>query len=306
MNEADALATWRRLCVRDNLALGGLQSGRQADFRTVLAAAALTFDDDRSYSEAEVNDRLERWLETAGAMLRTDHVELRRLLVDMRLLARDSFGRAYRRTDDDGAFSQAIAGLSGVDLGHVASEARDALSRDRAARKAAWLRRDASLSHFAPAREDDDRWMAEAIALGTAARECDEVPVGAIVVRDGVILGRGGNAPVTHNDPTAHAEIIALREAAISVGNYRLSDASLYVTLEPCAMCAGAIMHARVERLVFGARDPKSGACGSVVDLFGERRLNHHTTVVAGVREQACGALLSAFFASRRRADTER
>ena len=120
------------------------------------------------------------------------------------------------------------------------------------------------------------------------------------MVRDGEIVGRGGNAPIAANDPTAHAEIAALREAARAMGNYRLPDCDLYVTLEPCAMCAGAIMHARIRRLVYGARDPKTGACGSVLDLFAEPRLNHHSTVIGGVSEEECGKLLSAFFAARR------
>lgn len=147
---------------------------------------------------------------------------------------------------------------------------------------------------------DDARWMGEALALARAAGERGEVPVGAVVVREGVLVGRGGNAPIAASDPTAHAEIAALRDAARSLGNYRLPGCTLYVTIEPCAMCAGAILHARIARLVFGARDPKTGACGSVVDLFGEPRLNHHATAVAGVRADECGALLSAFFAARR------
>ena len=147
---------------------------------------------------------------------------------------------------------------------------------------------------------DDAGYMAEALVLARTAQERGEVPVGAIVVRDDSIIGRGGNAPIAANDPTAHAEIAALRDAASRLGNYRLPDCDLYVTLEPCAMCAGAIMHARVRRLVFGARDPKTGACGSIVDLFGETRLNHHTRVTADVLASECGALLSAFFASRR------
>jgi tRNA(adenine34) deaminase len=146
------------------------------------------------------------------------------------------------------------------------------------------------------------RWMDEALALARAAQARGEVPVGAVVVRDGVVIGRGGNAPISHHDPTAHAEIAALREAGRALGNYRLPGCELYVTLEPCAMCAGAIMHARISRLVFGARDPKTGACGSVVDLFGEARLNHHATVEGGVREAECGRLLSDFFAARRQA----
>ena len=146
----------------------------------------------------------------------------------------------------------------------------------------------------------DVAMMGEALALGRAAAARGEVPVGALVVRDGIVIGRGGNTPIAHSDPTAHAEIGALREAGRALGNYRLPGCSLYVTLEPCAMCAGAIMHARIERLVFGAADPKTGACGSVVDLFAEPRLNHHTRVVSGVRAAECGALLSTFFAARR------
>jgi tRNA(adenine34) deaminase len=146
----------------------------------------------------------------------------------------------------------------------------------------------------------DDDLIAEALALAREAAARGEVPVGALVACDGAIVGRGGNAPIAHNDPTAHAEIAALREAGRTLGNYRLPGCALYVTLEPCAMCAGAIMHARLARLVFGARDPKSGACGSVVDLFAEPRLNHHTRVTAGVRADECGALLSQFFAQRR------
>jgi tRNA(adenine34) deaminase len=147
---------------------------------------------------------------------------------------------------------------------------------------------------------EDQRWMREALDLARAAQARGEVPVGAIVVCDGRAVGRGGNAPIAASDPTAHAEIAALRAAASARGNYRLPDCDLYVTLEPCAMCAGAIMHARLRRLVFGAGDPKTGACGSVVDLFADARLNHHTRVSAGVLASDCGALLSAFFAARR------
>jgi tRNA(adenine34) deaminase len=146
----------------------------------------------------------------------------------------------------------------------------------------------------------DHDWMGEALALARAAALRGEVPVGAVVVREGVVVGRGGNAPIAASDPTAHAEIAALRDAGQALGNYRLPGCELYVTLEPCAMCAGAIMHARLARLVFGARDPKTGACGSVVDLFAEPRLNHHTTVTGEVRADECGALLSGFFAARR------
>ena len=142
--------------------------------------------------------------------------------------------------------------------------------------------------------------MDAALALARAAGRRGEVPVGAVVVCDGTIIGRGGNAPIAASDPTAHAEIAALREAGQACGNYRLPGCELYVTIEPCAMCAGAILHARIARVVFGARDPKTGACGSVIDLFAEPRLNHHAEVIAGVRAEACGALLSEFFAARR------
>jgi tRNA(adenine34) deaminase len=147
---------------------------------------------------------------------------------------------------------------------------------------------------------DNALYMGEALVLARAAQARGEVPVGAIVVRDGTIIGRGGNAPIAANDPTAHAEIAALRDAARALGNYRLPGCSLYVTLEPCTMCVGAILHARIARLVFGARDPKTGACGSVVDLFGEPRLNHHATVLGGVLADECGKLLSDFFAGLR------
>lgn len=142
--------------------------------------------------------------------------------------------------------------------------------------------------------------MREALELARLAQSRGEVPVGAVVVREGSILARGGNAPIAANDPTAHAEIGALRSAGAALGNYRLPDCELYVTLEPCAMCAGAILHARIARVVFGARDPKTGACGSVIDLFSEARLNHGTNVTGDVLASECGKLLSDFFALRR------
>ena len=143
-------------------------------------------------------------------------------------------------------------------------------------------------------------YMQAALQLAREAAAAGEVPVGAIVVKDGVVIGRGYNATISQHDPSAHAEIQALRDAAKTLGNYRLVDCTLYVTLEPCAMCAGAIQHARIARLVYGASDPKTGACGSVVDLMGEPRLNHHTEVIGEVMAAECGAMLSQFFASRR------
>jgi tRNA(adenine34) deaminase len=147
---------------------------------------------------------------------------------------------------------------------------------------------------------DDEYFMGLALDLAREAGAAGEVPVGALIVLEGEVVGRGFNQPIGRHDPTAHAEIMALRDAAARLGNYRLPGCSLYVTLEPCAMCAGAIMHARVDRVVFGARDPKTGAAGSVVDLFGESRLNHHTSIVGGMLAEACGSLLTGFFAARR------
>lgn len=142
--------------------------------------------------------------------------------------------------------------------------------------------------------------MALALEQARHAGAAGEVPVGAVVVCEGQIVGRGFNQPILRADPTAHAEVMALREAAATLSNYRLPGCTLYVTLEPCAMCAGAIMHARIARLVFGARDPKTGVAGSVMDLFAEARLNHHAEVAGGVLAEECGGLLSSFFAARR------
>ena len=147
---------------------------------------------------------------------------------------------------------------------------------------------------------DDSEFMGLALDLAREAGAAGEVPVGALIVLDGDVVGRGFNQPIGRHDPTAHAEIMALRDAATRLGNYRLPGCTLYVTLEPCAMCAGAIMHARIDRVVFGARDPKTGAAGSIIDLFAETRLNHHTSVVGGVLAEECGSLLSSFFAARR------
>ena len=146
----------------------------------------------------------------------------------------------------------------------------------------------------------DERYMQMALRLAARAAELGEVPVGAVLVLNGEAVGHGYNRPVSAHDPTAHAEIEALRQAAQRLGNYRLPGTALYVTLEPCVMCVGALMHARVARVVFGASDPKTGACGSVVDLFGEPRLNHHAQVSSGVLGEACAALLRQFFAWRR------
>ena len=146
----------------------------------------------------------------------------------------------------------------------------------------------------------DEIFMRVALELAKKAESLGEIPVGAVVVKNGEIIGRGFNAPISRHDPSAHAEMMALRDAAQRLENYRLVDCELFVTLEPCLMCAGTIMHARIARVVYGASDPKTGACGSVVDMFAERRLNHHTEVTGGVLAEECGAMLSKFFALRR------
>src|SRR3989339_969191 len=147
---------------------------------------------------------------------------------------------------------------------------------------------------------NDEYFMRAALELARQAEQAGEVRVGAVVVKDGVIIGRGSNAPIGRHDPSAHAEMLALRDAAQNVGNYRLVGCELYVTLEPCLMCVGAMFHARIARVIFGASDPKTGAAGSVLDLFEEQRLNHHAEVLGGVLAAECGSVLSQFFAARR------
>ena len=147
----------------------------------------------------------------------------------------------------------------------------------------------------------DIEFMQYALALAEEAASNDEVPVGAIVVKNGEIIGKGRNSPITLNDPSAHAEILALRDAANNIGNYRLVDCTLYVTLEPCAMCSGAIQHARIARLVYGANDYKTGACGSVINLMNEPKLNHHAQFEGGLLATECGAVLTKFFAEKRK-----
>lgn len=146
----------------------------------------------------------------------------------------------------------------------------------------------------------DTFFMSQALALAGEAARAGEVPVGAVVVRNGDIIGRGFNRPISSSDPTAHAEIVALREAAAAAGNYRLPGCALYVTLEPCAMCVGAMVHARLARVVYGAKDPKTGACGSIVDLPAIADWNHHGVFTGGILAAECADALRRFFAERR------
>ena len=146
----------------------------------------------------------------------------------------------------------------------------------------------------------DESYMALALREAKKAEAAGEVPVGAVIVADGSVIGRGYNQPISASDPTAHAEIIALREAARHLGNYRLSKVTMYCTVEPCVMCAGAMVHARIARLVFGAPDPKAGSAGSIYNVLTDPRLNHGVDVFSGVREAECSALLREFFLGRR------
>ena len=148
--------------------------------------------------------------------------------------------------------------------------------------------------------ELDRQFMQQALSQAKLAAAAGEVPVGAVLVRDGQIISTGFNQPITNSDPSAHAEMMALRAAAQSECNYRLPGTTLYVTLEPCTMCAGAMLHARVERVVFGATDPKTGAAGSVLNVFSEKQINHQTQVQGGIMGEECGQVLRDFFKERR------
>lgn len=147
----------------------------------------------------------------------------------------------------------------------------------------------------------DEEWMQLALRLAGKAQELDEVPVGAVIVKDGELIGQGYNQPITTNDPSGHAEMIAMRAAGQYLKNYRLEGCTLYVTLEPCAMCIGAIFHARLGRLVYAASDPKTGVCGSVLNLPAEKRLNHHLEVSNGLLAEESGQLLKQFFLRKRK-----
>jgi tRNA(adenine34) deaminase len=149
--------------------------------------------------------------------------------------------------------------------------------------------------------DEDLKFMKLALELAKKAELKNEVPVGALVVWDGKIIGRGMNTSISDYDPTSHAEINAIREAAKAIKNYRLKDCTIYVTLEPCAMCVGAIQHARIEKIIYGAPDPKTGACGSMIDLISVKEINHHAEALGGILEKECGQILKDFFFSKRK-----
>ncbi len=148
--------------------------------------------------------------------------------------------------------------------------------------------------------ELDQQYMRMAIEQAQLAAQSGEVPVGAVLVKDGQVISKAFNKPIANHDPSAHAEMLAIREAALAEENYRIPGSTLYVTLEPCAMCSGAILHARIDRVVYGAPDPKTGAAGSVLDIFASKQINHQTSVEGGIMSEECGQLLRDFFKGRR------
>lgn len=148
--------------------------------------------------------------------------------------------------------------------------------------------------------ELDQQYMRMAIEQAQLAAQSGEVPVGAVLVKDGQVISKAFNKPIANHDPSAHAEMLALREAALAEENYRIAGSTLYVTLEPCAMCSGAMLHARIDRVVYGASDPKTGAAGSVLDIFASKQINHQTSVEGGIMSEECGQLLRDFFKGRR------
>ena len=287
--------------MRQGVHLSTLQQKDGRDLELVFATAFLFFPSDRLLDERGANAVLKEFLSTAGAMLDTDHVELRRWLVDTGFVRRTDFGSDYRRGALPSWLEEAARTLDPQQVAEAAVQARAARDAQREAKRQAWLARQIEVTEGpAEAADPDETFMRLALDQAHNAWALAEVPVGAVVVKDGQVVATGFNQPVGNSDPTAHAEIQAIRAAAELLGNYRLSHCELYVTLEPCAMCAGAMQHARIKRLVFGASDPKTGACGSVVDLFAEPKLNHHTQVRSSVLGAESGRMLSRFFAERR------
>lgn len=292
-----------RLAARGRLHLSALSRRNRRDLELVLASAALHLPPQQPLTEGQASESLQRFLVGAGAFVADDHVELRRWLMDFGFVTRSDDGTGYRRGSLPAWLRDAADGLHASELAQVVeaarrrAESRQTRQRLSPARTAQKIE---VIEDGSNACANDELFMRLALDQAHNAWALGEVPVGAIVVKDGRVIATGFNQTVGNADPTAHAEIQAIRAAADLLGNYRLADCDIYVTLEPCAMCAGAMQHARLRRVVFGAADPKTGACGSVVDLFADARLNHHATVRGGVLADECGALLSSFFAERR------
>ena len=293
-----------RLGERPVAPLEALRQGNPRDLELILASAALYFPASRLLSERDANDRMRSFLSGPGRMLQTDCRDLRRVLLELGFIVQSSFGADFRRGELPAWLAGAALSITAESLEQAHREAHEARGSARQARAAAWLERAAQaieVSEGGPVEIDPDpTFMRLALDQAHNAWALGEVPVGAVIIQDGTVIATGFNQPVGQSDPTAHAEIQAIRAAGHWLGNFRLTGCSLYVTLEPCAMCAGAIQHARITRLVYGAPDPKTGACGSVIDLFAQSSLNHHTTVRSGVLQEACASVLSRFFADRR------
>lgn len=306
------LAQLAQLALRQGVRLSSLQQKEGGDLDLVFATATLSLPAGRELTEREANACLQHFLATAGTMIDTDHVELRRSLVDAGFVLRSDRGTDYRRGALPPWLASAAESIEFEQLAAAVLQARTEFDEKREARRQTWLASQVVVEEqvVAPSsgptvvESRDETWMRLALDQASNAWALSEVPVGAVVLRDGQVIATGFNQPIGNSDPTAHAEIVAMRAAATVLGNYRLSDCELFVTLEPCAMCAGAMQHARIRRLVYGAADPKTGACGSVINLFAESRLNHHTQVQAGVLAEECGRVLSQFFSERR--DLER
>lgn len=300
----DWLDRLAQLALRHGVHLSTLQQKDGSDLELFFAGAALAFPPNISLSEPDANDILKRFLATAGVMVSTDHVELRRWMVDTGFLQRSDFGTDYRRGVIPEWLGDAANVLDFERIESAVSQARTANETQRETRRRAWLASQIEVTEggdvAAGEASVDETFMRLALDQAHNAWALSEVPVGAVIVKDKKVLATGFNQPIGTADPTAHAEVRAMRAAAQLLGNYRLTECDLYVTLEPCAMCAGAMQHARIKRLVFGASDSKTGACGSVVDLFAEPQLNHHTTVRAGVLADESRRLLSTFFVERR------
>ena len=289
-----------QLALRHGVHLSTLQQKAGGDLELLFASASLAFPADKSLTEREANDILQRFLATAGVMVATDHVELRRWMVDMGYLRRSDYGTDYRRGPLPEWLADAARELDIERIATTVQQARQKNENEREARRQAWLAQQIEVTEHAASTDSDEAYMRLALDQAHNAWALSEVPVGAVIVRDKQVLATGFNQPIGNADPTAHAEIRAMRAAAQLLGNYRLTDCELYVTLEPCAMCAGAMQHARIKRLIYGAADPKTGASGSVVDLFAQPKLNHHTTVRGGVLADESQRLLSTFFVERR------
>jgi tRNA(adenine34) deaminase len=301
----DWLERMSQLALRQGVHLSTLQQKDGRDLEMLFASAALAFPVDTLLNEQDANEILKRFLASAGMMVSTDHVELRRWMVDTGFLQRSDYGTDYRRGAIPDWLSEAAQQLDFERIAKAVTQSRSANELQRETRRQAWL---ASQIEVTEGGEEeatveagtDETYMRLALDQAHNAWALSEVPVGVVIVKDRKILATGFNQPIGTADPTAHAEVRAMRAAAQLLGNYRLTDCELYVTLEPCAMCAGSMQHARIKRLIYGAADPKTGACGSVIDLFSEPQLNHHTTVRAGVLADESRRLLSSFFVERR------